>query len=183
MRDRRSSPVSLFLLLLVALLTPVSAAAQGQDTLVFDPFTGTPGTSLASHAPSVNVMGGPWTIGGNPSIAIDSSGGAVRPTGSGGPVYGTIDSGASDVQVVTSWSPSQWASYPNSGIVFRYVNSTNYLYAYFFNGYVYLEKRAPEWRRLHVLGSSFVFSWLMAHAAGVCVWVEHQSLLGLFNRP
>ena len=130
-----------FIAVLLA-ITATNAAAQTQ-TLVYDEFSGPNWSNFAGHTPNVNVMGGPWSIVGSPSLMLISDA-VVATNYSASNIHATIDSGAADATILIWWYASNYSNTPTGGVVFRYVDSTNYYVAHFWQELVYLSKMTPN---------------------------------------
>ena len=120
---------------------PVTVTASCIGQCVYDDLVGTPGLALTTHTPDVNVMGGSWSIGGSPSLIFWGAGVRVSNNGTSS-VYATIESGASNGTVGASWypQPGENQAMVNGGLVFRYLNASSYLVAYYWQGRLYLAK-------------------------------------------
>jgi hypothetical protein len=120
-----------------------SASAQSQ-TLIYDEFNGTTGSTLQGHAPDTNVPASSWSVSGNPGFILWGS--TVRPPSNGGVVSATIDSHVANGNVAFSWLPivGENPAWVNVGLIFRYAGANSYWMAYYFQDRLYLNKTTPS---------------------------------------
>jgi uncharacterized repeat protein (TIGR01451 family) len=98
------------------------------DTLLWDTFTGTNGTTLSAHAPDLNLTGSTWGGSGTPAAVLQS--GLARVTGSGATssrVYAIADAATADVRVAADWSVRSATAW--GGLVLRWADASNFLFA------------------------------------------------------
>jgi len=98
--------------------------AEAAETVVNDTFTDNPGTTLTSHSPEVDVVGGGWKVEFGPNFEIASSGKEVRNTlGLDSPYYAVIDGRLEDTDITVDFTRTGQTS--EVGIAFRWKDSSN----------------------------------------------------------
>ncbi|MDG0868198.1 hypothetical protein [Candidatus Lucifugimonas marina] len=141
----RARPVAIASIVVFALTLSIGivTASENQAKLpdgpvvVNDDFTDTAGTTLTSHSPNIDDVGGGWKVEFGPNFEIAPSGREVRNTfGLDSPYYAVIDGKLEDNDVTVDFTRTGQTS--EVGIVFRWQDSSNHYRGVFdgTNGYL-----------------------------------------------
>ncbi|MEE8046596.1 MAG: hypothetical protein V3T49_07145 [Dehalococcoidia bacterium] len=128
-----SRPAAILLIVSVALLMSIGIVAASDSAkklpkgpvVVKDKFNDTAGTTLTSHSPEIDEVGGGWQVEFGPNFEIASSGHEVRNTlGLDSPYYAVIDGKLEDNDITVDFTRTGQTS--EVGIVFRWKDSSNH---------------------------------------------------------
>ncbi|MCZ6538554.1 MAG: hypothetical protein O6922_01840, partial [Chloroflexi bacterium] len=129
----KSRPAAILLIVSVALLMSIGIVAASDSAkklpsgpvVVKDNFNDTAGTTLTSHSPEIDEIGGGWQVEFGPNFEIAASGHEVRNTlGLDSPYYAVIDGKLEDNDITVDFTRTGQTS--EVGIVFRWKDSSNH---------------------------------------------------------
>ena len=119
--------VATTLVMSIGLVTASDSGAPLPDgPIVFsDYFQYTPGTTLTSHSPDIDDVGGGWQVEFGPNFEIAASGNEVRNTlGLGTPYFAVIDGKLEDNDITVDFLRTGQTS--EVGVVFRWKDASNH---------------------------------------------------------
>ena len=117
-----------------------SAKLPDGPVVVRDKFNDTPGTTLTSHTPDIDEVGGGWKVEFGPNFSIADSGKEVRNTlGLDTPYFAVIDGKLEDNDITVDFTRTGQKS--EVGIVFRWKDSSNHYRGVFDGKKAYLIKK------------------------------------------
>lgn len=122
-----SAVVIVALVLRIGIVAASESAAPPPTgpTVVSDDFTDTAGTTLTSHSPGIDAVGGGWKVEFGPNFEIAPSGNEVRNTfGLDSAYFAVIDGKLEDNDVTVEFTRTGQTS--EVGIVFRWKDSSNH---------------------------------------------------------
>ena len=119
--------VATTLVMSIGLVTASDSGAPLPDgpIVVSDNFQDTPGTTLTSHSPDIDDVGGGWQVEFGPNFEIAASGNEVRNTlGLGTPYFAVIDGKLEDNDITVDFLRTGQTS--EVGVVFRWKDASNH---------------------------------------------------------